>query len=62
MTERFVATAREMAALQGLPDYPFAVIAHPIAGAPDAELRARADAAVDTIVKLLTSAERSAAA
>jgi hypothetical protein len=62
MTERFVATAVEMATLQGLPEYPFAVIPHPIAGAPDAELRARAEESVDTIVKLLTAGERSPAA
>lgn len=41
MTDRFVDTAREVAAIQGLPDYPFVVIEHPIAGNPDEELAPR---------------------
>ena len=41
MTDRFVATAREVAAIQGLPDYPFVVIEHPIAGNSGEELRAK---------------------
>jgi hypothetical protein len=54
MTDRFLVTAREIAALEGLPDYPFAVIAHPIAGNPDAELREKAERALASIVALLT--------
>jgi hypothetical protein len=49
-----VATARELAAIQGLPEYPFVVIGHPIAGNPDDELRGKAERAVDAIVALLT--------
>lgn len=55
MTDRFVVTARELAAIQGLPDYRFVVIDHPIAGNPDDELRAKAERALPTIVSLLTS-------
>jgi hypothetical protein len=55
MTDRFVATAREMAAIQGLPEYPFVVIEHPIAGASDDELRGRAERALASIVSLLTA-------
>ena len=58
MTDRFVVTAREMAAAQGLPDYPFVVIAHPIAGNPDEELGAKAERALASIVALLTAASR----
>jgi hypothetical protein len=54
MTDRFVVTAREMAALQGLPEYPFVVIDHPIAGNPDAELRDKAERVVSSIVASMT--------
>jgi hypothetical protein len=47
-----------MAAVQGLPDYPFVVIPHPIASARDEELRARAEQALGTIVALTTAAGR----
>jgi len=45
MTAPFVATAREVAAIQGLPEYPFVVIQHPIAGNLDDELREKAERA-----------------
>ena len=54
MTDRFVVTAREIAALEGLPEYPFTVIEHPIAGNPEAELRDKAERAFASIVALLT--------
>jgi hypothetical protein len=54
ITDRFVVTARAIAELNGMPDYPFAVIAHPIANNGDAELRAKAEQAVDQIVAILT--------
>ena len=54
MTDRFVVTAREMAALQGLPEYPFVVIDHPIAGNPDDELRDKAERVLSSIVSLMT--------
>jgi hypothetical protein len=50
-----VATARALAAVHGLPEYPFVVIAHPIAGNPDDELRGKAERAVGSIVSLLTT-------
>lgn len=59
MTDRFVETARQIAALQGLPDYPFVVIPHPIAGNSDADLRAKAKHAIDAVVALLTATNRS---
>ena len=54
MTDRFIVTAREMAAVQGLPEYPFVVIDHPIAGNPDEELRGKAERALASIVALMT--------
>jgi hypothetical protein len=53
MTDRFVATARAVAGVNGLKDYPFAVIAHPIANNDDAALREKARIAVDAVVPLL---------
>ena len=54
MTDRFVASARAVAALNGLPDYPFVVIDHPIANDGDDALRLKAQAVVAQIVALLT--------
>jgi hypothetical protein len=54
MTDRFAVTARDVAAVQGLPEYPFAVIDHPIAGNPDDELRKKAEGALASIISLLT--------
>jgi hypothetical protein len=54
MTDRFIVTAREMAAVEGLPDYPFVVIDHPIAGNPDDELRGKAEHALASIIALMT--------
>ena len=46
MTSAFVDGAELMAHACGAPDYPFAVIEHPISSATDAELLARARAIV----------------
>ena len=54
ITDRFEASARAMAEANGRPDYPFAVIAHPIAGNTDEELRDKAERAVELVVPLLT--------
>ena len=55
MTDRFVVSAREIAAIEGVPDYPFAVVDHPIAGNPPDELRGKAERALGSIVSLLTT-------
>ena len=55
MTDRFVVSAREIAAIEGLPDYPFVVIDHPIAGNPAGELQDKADRALASIVSLMTT-------
>ena len=57
MTDRFVRSAELMAELNGLPGYPFAVIAHPVANNSDEVLRQKAEVAVARIVVLLTQRE-----
>ena len=54
MTDRFEPTARAMAELNGVGDYPLALIAHPIANDSDADLRAKAEAVAVRMVPLLT--------
>jgi len=54
MTERFEQSARAVAGLHGLPDYPFVVIPHPVANNSDEELRAKAELTVRALVPLLT--------
>ena len=59
ITERFAQTARGVAELNGLPDYPFVVIGHPIANDRDEDLRAKAEAAVARLVTLLIERPRA---
>jgi hypothetical protein len=54
MTDRFERTARVVAQVNGLPDYPFAVITHPVANDSDERLLAKAEIAAESIVPLLT--------
>jgi hypothetical protein len=53
ITDRFVETAQVMAQVSGMPDYPFAVIQHPIANNTDAVLREKAEEAVRQCVGYL---------
>jgi hypothetical protein len=55
MTDRFAVSVREISAIEGLPDYPFVVIDHPIAGNPTEELHEKAERALDAIVSLMTT-------
>lgn len=54
MTDRFERSAQVVAQVNGLPGYPFAVIAHPVANNDDDALREKAQIAVRRIVALLT--------
>ncbi len=54
ITDRFARTAQAVGDVNGLKDYPFAVIGHPVANNDDAVLREKARIAVDAIVPLLT--------
>ena len=47
MTDQFVSAADEMRRALGMPDYPYAVIEHPISSASTHELEQRAEAALD---------------
>ena len=58
MTDRFEPTARAVAELNGIPEYPYVVIAHPIANNSDEELRAKAEAVIGRVVTLLTERRR----
>jgi hypothetical protein len=53
ITDRFVQTAQAMARVSGMPDFPFAVIPHPISNNDDATLRAKAAEAVQQCVVIL---------
>jgi len=55
LTDRFQVSGREIATIEGLADYPFVVIDHPIAGNPNDELRGKAERALASIVSLLTT-------
>ena len=46
MTDRFASAADEMRRALGMPDYPFAVVEHPISSASRHELEQRAEAAL----------------
>ena len=59
ITDRFEVSARAMAEANGLADYPFALIAHPIAGNSDEELHDKAEVAVSALVPLLTQRPHS---
>jgi hypothetical protein len=58
MTDRFEATARAVAELNGLPAYPYVVIEHPISNNTDEQLRAKAEAVIGRIIALLTQRGR----
>ena len=55
MTDRFAVSVREIATIEGLPDYPFVVIDHPIAGNPTDELHAKAERALAEVLSMLTT-------
>jgi hypothetical protein len=53
ITDRFAETAKMMAQVQGMPNYPFVVIPHPISNNTDAVLRAKAEDAVQQCLSIL---------
>jgi polysaccharide pyruvyl transferase WcaK-like protein len=52
-TEPFVPTVRAMSEIVGLPDYPYAVVAHPIGRLSEPQLRERVEQALPQVVRLL---------
>lgn len=57
ITDRFTSIVKLMASARGIPDYPYAVISHPVSLDDQRSLRAKADEALDQCVKLLTTAQ-----
>jgi hypothetical protein len=53
MTVRFASAAEMMGRVLGMPGYPFVQIEHPVSSASDAELAARARAAIEQGLKIL---------
>ena len=53
MTDRFVSAADEMRRALGMPEYPFAVIEHPISSASGRELEERVETALDSGLRLI---------
>ncbi len=51
----FADAAETQASALGLPDARYALVPHPIQDATDDEMRAKADAVVDTIIAALTA-------
>jgi len=56
LTEPFVGSGQMMAASHGCPDFPFAVIPHPIATQPDGVLQAWADTVTPAVLGMLRRA------
>ena len=52
VTEPFISSGKAMAVSHGMPDYPFAVIPHPIAATETSKLHSWADKVVDQIVSI----------
>lgn len=52
-TDQFIQTAKSMAKFQGMPDYPFAIVPHPISALEEPDLRERARAVLPTVLQLM---------
>ena len=61
-TTEFVEAARLQCTNLGIPSYQVVTVPHPIVPLPKEEIRARADAVIDTIVSRLTAESVRAAA
>jgi len=59
VTEPFISSAKAMALAHGMPDYPFAVIPHPIAATEREELEERAERVVNEVISILSTGEAS---
>lgn len=55
-TEPFEVTAKNIARMLGLPDYPFLMVEHPIGSCTTPELKARAEVAYQQALPILTQA------
>ncbi|MBN2061190.1 MAG: hypothetical protein JW882_12325 [Deltaproteobacteria bacterium] len=57
-TEPFISSGKTMAASHGIPDYPFAIIPHPICVTEIENLHEWADKAIDQIISILTKVNK----
>jgi len=57
ITEPFIPTAKAIAAVRGLPDYPFVLLKHPLGSLDEDELRQRARSAASQAVDIFTRGE-----
>jgi len=53
ITDRFADSVRTISAVNGLPEYQFAIIPHPIANNDGETLRAKAELVAEQLVRLL---------
>tara|TARA_E500000331_G_C17258179_1_gene714043 strand:+ start:1275 stop:1493 length:219 start_codon:yes stop_codon:yes gene_type:complete len=54
-TEPFEITAKNIARVMGMPDYPFVILDHPLGSCTIEEIRDRAQVAADAAVEILTT-------
>ena len=54
-TAPFEVTARNIARMMGMPDYPFVILDHPLGSCTPEEVEERADAACEQAIDILTS-------
>ena len=52
-TEPFIVTAKNIARVMGLPDYPFVVLDHPIGSSTLSEIQQKAEQAADQAERIL---------
>ena len=52
-TEPFIPTARSVAKIRGIEDYPFAVVAHPVGSLDEEAVLARARRALPRVLEIL---------
>jgi hypothetical protein len=57
VTHRFVPTAVKMTQIDGMPDYPFLIVPHPLSNLDERELRDRAAAAAPAVARVLLQGE-----
>ena len=53
ITDEFVNQAKAIAEIQGIPDYPFAIVHHPIGRLTPTDLKNRAQVAIPQILRIL---------
>ena len=52
-TEPFISTAKAIATIQGIPDYPFAILPHPITALTEEQLWEKARQALPQVLQIL---------